>query len=252
VELQQIVERYAEAIEHVDANSTHQGANRRTGELYLQGWHTIDEEPAVDALDAAWEALHPGERQVHLMKIRYPDRRVSSRTALDHVFTTDGLGMEQDEWGIEIKRLQFVGNNGKRNDFGIGKVLSPYLKDRSMLHDALRLREYGFTRRIAVVGYAFDYTLPNLAEAARIHTDALGREVLHNIAKMIESEGPVTIRPLMEFADAIFGLRGYLSGPRAQATFEAWRHPAGGRGVVFGWEIRRPQLEPDYDPRHPW
>jgi hypothetical protein len=139
----------------------------------------MDEEPAVDAIDAAWEHLHPGERQVHRMKIRYPDKRVSSRTALDHVFTTDGVGLAEDEWGIEIKRLQFVGNNGKRNDFGIRKVLSPYLKDRSMLHDALRLREYGFTRRIAVVGYAFDYTKHNLEEAAKVHTNDVGSPPQH-------------------------------------------------------------------------
>lgn len=252
MELQQIVERYARAIEYVDANSTHAGVNARTGEVYLPGWHTMNEDPAVREMDLAWEHLHPGERQVHRIGVRYPSKEVSSRTALDHVFTTDGQVIGEDEWGIEIKRLQFVGNNGKRNDFGIGKVLSPYLKDRSMLHDALRLREYGFTRRVAVVGYAFDYTTPNLAEAETRHTDLEGRIILKNIRKMIESEGPVTIRPLMEFADAIFGLRGYLQGPRAQATFEAWRHPAGGRGVIFGWEIRRPNRDPDYDPRHPW
>ena len=64
--------------------------------------------------------------------------------------------------------------------------------------------------------------------------------------------GSMTIRPLLEFAESILGLRGYLRGSRAQAEFTAWRHPAGGRGLVFGWEIRRPELEPDYDPRHPW
>ena len=35
-----------------------------------------------------------------------------------------------------------------------------------MLHDAVRLREYGFTRRIAVVAYSFDYDQATLQRAS--------------------------------------------------------------------------------------
>ncbi|WP_454299696.1 hypothetical protein [Salana multivorans] len=63
----------------------------------------------------------------------------------------------------------------------------------------------------------------------------------------------LAVAPLIEFADAIMGLRGLTKGPRAEARFEAWSHPAGGTGVVFGWEIRpSPERDPEYDPRHPW
>ena len=250
MDLQEIVERYARAIEHVDANIETSGVNTRTGVIYRPGFKTLNEEPAVDALDDAWEHLYPGERTHRAMKIRYPDLPATAK--VDHVISTDGLLDGEHEWGIEVKRLQFVGDNGKGNDYATAKVLSPYLKDRGMLHDALRLREYGFTRRIAVVGYSFDYDAASLAKARDLHTSTEAQHTLDQIAAVIRNNGPLRTRPLMEFADAILGLRGFTTGPRAQADFEAWRHPAGGRGVVFGWEIRRPKREPDYDPRHPW
>lgn len=250
MELQQIVDRYALAIERVDATVATSGVNTRTGVVYQPGFKSLNEEPALDAIDEAWELLHPGERQIHVMKVRYPD--LSATTKVDHVITTDGVEI-QPEWGLEVKRLQFVGDNGKRNDYATTKVLSPYLKDRGMLHDAIRLREYGFTRRVAVIGYSFDYDQASLREARKQHHSASSRSVLREIAKVLEvNGGHLRTRPLIEFADAIMGLRGLTAGPRAQAEFEAWRHPAGGRGVVFGWEIRRPRLEPDYDERHPW
>lgn len=250
MELQQIVERYAEAIEHVDETIATSGANPRTGVIYRLGFKSLDEAPAVEAIDQAWEHLHPSERQIHSMMLRYPNLPATAK--VDHVITTDGI-QPGDEWGIEVKRLQFVGDNGKRNDFATTKVLSPYLKDRGMLHDSLRLREYGFTRRVAVIGFSFDYDRATLLEARARHTSADSVTVLVEIEKLLGvNGGHLRTRPLIEFADAIMGLRGLTTGPRAEARFEAWRHPAGGRGTVFGWEIRRPQFEPDYDPRHPW
>ncbi len=251
MELQQIVERYAEALAHVDATTTVIGANPRTKQAYQPGIEPMTESVVVPLLDGAWEELHPGERHLRRTEVKYPAKEVSLRTKLDHIFTTDGL-LGEPEWGIEVKRLQFVGDNGKNGDHEVAKVLSPYLKDRGMLHDALRLRKYGFTRRIAIVGYGFDYDETTLARAATIHTTPQAAKTVKNIASIVKSSGPLRNRPLIEFADAILGLRGFLAGTRAQADFEAWRHPSGGKGVVFGWEIRRPELEPDYDARHPW
>jgi hypothetical protein len=255
MELQTIVERYAEAIEHVDLNIATRGVNTRTGRIYRPGFKSLNEEPAVDAVDDAWEQLHPGERAVHMMKVRYPELPATAK--IDHVITSDSdeLQMaEQDEWGIEVKRLQFVGDNGKANDYATSKVLSPYLKDRGVLHDALRLRYYGFTKRVAVIAYSFDYDSDTMTRARAIHRhSAEAMHVLDNVEEVLRKNGGhLRTRPLIEFADAIMGLRGLSSGPRAQAAFQAWKHPAGGRGVVFGWEVRRPELEPDWDPRHPW
>lgn len=173
---------------------------------------------------------------------------------MDHIMTTDGIRRrnEPPEWGIEVKRLQFVGDNGRNGDHETAKMLSPYLKDRGVLHDALRLREYGFTSRVAVVGYGFDYDELSVDHAATLHTTGPAALTVSNIRSLVRLNGPLYYRPLIEFADAILRLRGWTIGPRAEAFFQAWRHPSGGTGVVFGWEIRRPHLEPDFDPRHPW
>lgn len=253
MELQTIVERYAQALAHVDADDTATvGSNRRTKEEYQPGIQPMTEALVVPMLDDAWEFLHPGERHASDTEVRYPTTAVPSTTKLDHVFSTDGLLDDEHEWGIEIKRLQFVGDNGVNGDHEVAKVLSPYLKDRGMLHDALRLRQYGFTRRVAIVGYGFDYSEQSLAQALAIHTEPRAAATVKQIAKIVNRNGPLYNRPLIEFADAILGLRGWVTGVRAQADFEAWRHPSGGTGVVFGWEVRRPEREKGYDPRHPW
>jgi hypothetical protein len=252
VELQEIVERYAACLSYVDATTTVVGVNRRTRETYQPGVQPMTESVVVPLLDAAWEELYPGERQFRETEVNYPTEEVPSTTKLDHIMTTDEVPDEPHEWGIEIKRLQFVGDNGKNGDHETAKMLSPYLKDRGVLHDALRLREYGFTRRISVVGYGFNYDTSSLAYAATLHTTPVAVATVKNIRAIVNNNGALHYRPLIEFADAILRMRGWTRGPRAEASFEAWRHPSGGTGTVFGWEIRRPHLEADYDARHPW
>jgi hypothetical protein len=253
VELQHIVERYAEALAYVDRTTTFIASSRNAGKVFYQpGIQPMQEEVVVPFLDAAWQHLHPSECLMRQTECDYPSNQVPGNPKIDHIFETEALPYSQREWGIEVKRLQFVGDNGNNGDYEVAKMLSPFLKDRGVLHDALRLREYGFTRRVAVVGYGFNYDSSSLDKAAVRHTTGLASATVRNIRRLVRINGPLHFRPLVEFADAILRLRGWTIGPRAEATFEAWEHPSGGTGVVFGWEIRRPQLEPDYDARHPW
>ena len=205
----------------------------------------------MDAIDAMWGLLHPDEFRTaaeERVGVKYPD---VPRAKCDHVFSSDLAASDEPEWGIEVKKIEFVGNNGKANDYGVGKMLSPYLKDRGLLHDAARLRQYGFTRRIAVIGYVFNYDVASLADLRRLHPG--DDQVISNVEAVLRRNGgTLSSRPLIEFTDAILGLRGYLRGPRREAPFSAFRSPTAGRGIVFGWEISRPWLEPDYDARHPW
>lgn len=251
MELQTIVDRYAEAITVIDDSVEEFGANARTGAAYSPGFRSLNEARAVELIDDTWTALHPDELLAHGTSIRY--QTLPSSAKCDHVISTVDDPDQDLEWGIEVKRLQFVGDNGKANDYAVTKTLSPYLKDRGLLHDALRLREHGFTKRVAVVAYLFNYSTASVSEGFRRHRSDQARTVLANIAEVLERNGgSMQARPLVEFLDAIMGLRGLSTGPRAEAPFSAWRHPAGGEGLVFGWEIRRPHLEPGYDPRHPW
>ena len=249
MELGEIVQRYAEAFAQVDARTGSRRANARTGEMYQPGLASLGEQRAWYEADAMWETLHPGEllepRGTRL-SVAYPRL---DRAKCDHVFSTSpGV---QPEWAIEGKFISFVGNNGNNNDYGVGKMLSPYLKDRGVLHDAARLRDSNFSRRVAVVAYAFNYDSDTCDASAWLHP--FQENVVMNIRKVISKNGTALhARPIIDLLDAILGLRGFLRGPRVEQDFDAWRNPAGGRGTVFGWEIRRPHLETDYDPRHPW
>lgn len=251
VELDEIVQRYAEAMEFIDLETDVIRANPRTGEIYHSSFKSLSESKAVDAIDAMWDQMYPGELLTPpdaRIGVKYPDVK---RAKCDHVFSTDSLNPPEPEWGIEVKKIEFIGNNGKNNDYGVGKMLSPYLKDRGLLHDAARLQKYGFTRRVAVIGYAFNYDEDSIATALASHPDE--STVIDEIAAVVRTNGgTLYARPLIEFSDAILGLRGFVKGPRSQRTFEAFRSPTGGNGVVFGWEIRRPEREPHYDERHPW
>jgi len=257
VDLQTVVDRYAEALTVLDDTTEIVNENRRTKEPYPASLKSLWEAQVVAGVDRIWYEKHPTEfldPSVPRVEIAYP---TLDKTACDHVFSTkpdtSTETSPQAEWAIEVKHIALVGHNGKRGDHETSKMLSPYLKDRGMLHDVARLRHYRLARRHAVIGYAFSYDNATCAAAEKRHDSAVARETIKNIRDLVRTNGgTLTVRPLQDFAESILGLRGYLKGTRAQTDFEAWRHPAGGVGVVWGWEVRRPELEPDWDPRHPW
>lgn len=237
MELADIIDRYAEGLEAVDTTTTIRRVNQRTKEPYLPGLKTLSEVQAVDSLDAWWAETHLTDfvtPDAHHTQIPYP----GTKTACDHVITT--VGQEDDpEWAIEAKFLQLVGDNGKRNDFAVGKAISPYLKDRSLYHDVHKLREIPVARRLAVIGFSFTYDLETCARALELHPTESER--ISNIRDVCESnEGALSVRPIVEFADGIFKIRDLVVKEYVSAEFEGWRHPCGGRGVVFGWEVKRP------------
>lgn len=251
MDFEDVVTNYALALETIDAGADVGAANPRTGVIYKPGVKSLSEPQALAAVDAWWGDNQPGDftnPAISRLGIRYPTMETVTRC--DHVFTTDGQEVEP-EWAIEWKRAQLVGDNGKRNDYLTSKVLSPFLKDRSILHDVLRLRAYPLARKHAVVGYGFNYNLDTCAEARKRFPQEAER--IANIEEVCRGNGgELSLKPLLDFAESILYVRGLIPGPRSQASFEAWAHPCGGQGVVFGWEVRRPELEEGFDPRHPW
>lgn len=229
-ELIEIVQAYARCIEWVDRHTqTQRGA-------HIRSFKSLTEPQAVRQIDERW-AVEPGTvlrtvvgprggRRTRV-NVRYPD---IPRATCDHVFST--LPGEDQEWAIEVKNIATVGGNGGKNDFGVGKVLSPYLKDRSLMHDVARLKYHRLAPRHAVVGYAFNYSEASCDEAAVQHP---GAAQIARIRSVIDGNGgTLSIRPLLDFADSILLSRGMVKRVRVEAPFTAWGHPAGGNGVVFG------------------
>ena len=66
-------------------------------------------------------------------------------------------------------------------------------------------------------------------------------EVIGNIRDVCKKNDPVngeySAKPMIEFADEILQNRNLVK-PLITKKFEnAWRHPCGGSGLIFGWEL---------------
>jgi len=239
MELEQIASRFVEGLPAVDASTQFVSANRRNGEIYLPGVKTLSERKFVEEFTGWWKLAYPADFNpggALATEVPYPD---ISRAKCDLVLSTDGSALSNPEWSIEVKHVALVGNNGKNNDYGVAKILSPYLKDRSLIHDIYRIKNHGFSKRKAVIGYCFNYTPSSCNEAEKRHPDST--EFINNLKEVCRLNDPVdglyTVKPLVEFADEIFQSKG-LVRPVQILDFEgAWRHPCGGLGSIFAWEI---------------
>jgi len=147
------------------------------------------------------------------------------------------LPMIMEGWAIQFKRIQFLGDNGKNNDYGFQKLFSPYLKDRSLLHDCESLPVSGLGNRQFVVGYSFRHSIPLLETALLHHPEHADRIDSARKVCLLESSGCLEPEIGISMLNDILQHRG-LAKSHATATFtNAWRHPIGGDGLVFGWEL---------------
>ena len=239
--LEQIVERVAEGLVEVDKLTTTERASRRTGEIYLPGVKTLTEVQFVSEFATWWFDTYPNDfnsisKQALALEVPYRDLR---RANCDLVFCTDGSPLHDPEWAIEFKHISLAGNNGKTNDYGVPKMLSPYLKDRSLMHDILRLKASSPAHKKAVVGYAFDYSFETCDEALLIHPNH--SDVIANLRAVCRSVDPdsgnYSVSELVDFANQIYKSEG-LVGEVVTKVFEgAWKHPVGGKGLIFAWQV---------------
>ena len=239
MELQQIVSRFVEGLPAVDASTQHISANRRNGEVYLPGVKTLSERKFLEEFTQWWKLANPTDFNPSgalATEVRYPD---ISRAKCDLVLSTDGSALSNPEWSIEVKHVALVGNNGKNNDYGVAKILSPYLKDRSLIHDIYRIKNHGFSKRKAVIGYCFNYNIESCDTAERNHPNK--KEIVDNLREVCRLNDPTngvySVLPLVEFADEIFQSKGLVKSLQIADFQGAWRHPCGGNGNIFAWEI---------------
>ena len=239
MELHAILERFSEGLVAVDSTSSTESANQRTGEIYAPGVKTLREPKFVEELLEWWLKTYPkdfksgfGQREVP-----YPD---VSRAKCDLVISTDGLHNSTPEWAIEVKHIALVGNNGKNNDYGVQKILSPYLKDRSLIHDIYRMKQHPIARRHAVIGYCFEYDFESCKAALKRHPAE--KITVENIRKVCRTNDPVngslSVLPMVGFANEIFANLGLVKPLQVSTFSNAWRHPCGGKGQIFGWEVK--------------
>ena len=242
MDLQTIVKRVSEGIPEVDKYTESIRLNRRTRLPLLPGVKTLTEEQFVTDLMNWWTQAHPSDGD-HLFggftfETQRSYERFKSRKC-DLVFSSDGTDLSEPEWAIEFKHISLAGDNGKANGYAVQKVLSPYLNDHSLIHDIERLKADPPARKQAVIGYCFDYSFDSCMEAFTRHPDR--RDVINELIKLCRGVDPIngkfTVADLVEFADDIFQKRGLVSSPVTSKFSGAWKHPAGGNGLVFGWQV---------------
>lgn len=237
-----IVTRFIEGLQYVDAH-TSTVTTARSGDPYLPGVQSMNERTTVGEVAAFWIENYPSDfTPSAVCKTEHPYPESATKKA-DIVF--DSFSIETDKigaierWAIEAKRFQFVGDNGKNNDFGVAKMFSPYLKDRSLSHDAQRLAESAVAERKVVLVYGFEYDLTVTRQSLKFHP--MHAERIRNIETVCRNNDPIS--PGINFDLLITRV-----GPNLKEVVEVqdfadrtatglWRHPCGGKVRVLGWEI---------------
>lgn len=239
MELAHILKRIAEGLIFVDKNSEIYNESRN-GIKYLPGLTTIYEPQCAKELMDWWVTRYPSDfksTEKVYVNYSYPEHPGNK---CDIVFTADKINEEKPEWAIELKKIAFLGDNGKNNDYGPSKLISPFLKDRSVAHDITKLKEADISRKKAVIGYGFNYSEKSLKVALTKHPKHENR--IKNAIKIVKSgetlDNKLELAPLLEIADFIVGKLGYVK-PLVTIPFrDAWRHPIGGDGLIFAWELK--------------
>ena len=236
MDLKHIVNRFSQGLLAVD--ETHRAArtNARTQEEYLPGVAAMTEPMFTKHLASWWPTAHPEDFNENLELVceaSYPnianakcDLVIQEKQSLKPV------------WAIEVKRIQLVGNNGNTNDYGIAKMLSPYLKDRSLRHDLMRLYESGFNCPSATLVYSFAYSPHSIREANTRFPEHVVNTV-SNINKVrIKAQdelGVYSIDPLIDIANLVLQKEDLVGEFVRQEFSGAWAHPCGGNGIVAAW-----------------
>lgn len=239
MELSHILKRITEGLIYVDKNAEIYNRSRN-GIKYLPGLTTIYEPQCAKELMDWWVAKYPDDfKSIKDVYVNYP-YPIHTANKCDIVFTADKINAEKPEWAIELKKIAFLGDNGKNNDYGPSKLISPFLKDRSVVHDVVKLREADISRKKAVIGYGFNYSEESLNIALEKHPKH--SEIIKTAIRIVKSGGTLDnkleLAPLLEISDFIVSKLDYVK-PLVTIPFSgAWRHPMGGDGVIFAWEFK--------------
>jgi hypothetical protein len=107
-------------------------------------------------------------------------------------------------------------------------------------HDVVKLKEADISRKKAVIGYGFNYSEETLKIALDKHPRYSDR--IKTALKIVTAGGTLNnkleLAPLLEIADFIVSKLGYVKPLVTLDFVGAWRHPMGGNGTIFAWELK--------------
>lgn len=265
MELMEIVEKIADLIPIIDRTTSIQNSNRRNKRPYIKGVATLFEPQFTKEIVKSWPTEFKDELSFINDEISYPD---NSRETCDLVISSmkEEIPFGQFEWAIEIKYLRLVGNNGNNNDYVMQKAISPFLKDRSLIHDIEKLKSATFGKRKAIIFYGFDYDDSSVEHAENICNkirESIGENdyyvglpenqneflkkdldpISKNLGRVIKSVSKhgnsYSLESVTKVINAFMSVNEITSGGPFISHFSGLeRHPCGKFGRVVGWEIK--------------
>ena len=240
MDLELIVKRFVKGLQYIDENYNGPLDNVN----FLPGLQPMYEHTTVKEILNWWIETYPNDfnpRNAYTNEYRYPNIQGAR---CDIVFSNNGKWLPaKPEWAIEVKRIQLVGNNGNNNDYGLPKILSPYLKDRSLIHDIKRMQISNIAKKKVVLGYGFEYDFNSCRKARDLYPDRSNFiDNLENVCQRNDPhKGQLYLDPLIETVEILLKSRKLVKGKCIIKKFNAWQHPCGGIGKVFAWEISNPK-----------
>ena len=250
--LEDIVNNFAISLKVVDETTTTTRESRSGSGAYIPCVGTIWEDDFTREATIAWALRTPQDFHNFSEKwfeVPYPVGRGKCDLVLSGAGFMPEFGLAAYEWAIENKYVRFIGDNGKNNDYGVTKVVSPYRKDRSSVLDAERLLKFHPAEKKAILMYGFEFDSDSHRLALEwckaneiIGDQSKNRERVKNMKGILDKADPKThemsMRDLIPLFEAAAKTKGIVLGPCVEKEF--WglsRHPLYHRGRILAWQV---------------
>jgi hypothetical protein len=236
----------------VDSTTETQRASRSGSGDYISCVGTIWEDDFTREAVINWALTHPDDFSgfsEDWFEVSYPVGRGKCDLVLRGNGFKPEFGLAAYEWGIENKYVRFIGDNGKNNDYGVTKVVSPYRKDRSSVLDAERLKTFTTAERKAVLMYGFEFNSESHSLALAwcdAHENegnqSKNRERVKNMKSILDKADPKTHEMSMRDLIPLFEAAAKTKGIKLSACYEKEfsgleAHPLYHRGRILAWEV---------------
>ena len=252
MELEHIVKRMSEALLTVDSTTETQRESRSGSGAYIPCVGTMWEDDFTREAIINWAIKYPEELEnfsEKWLEVSYPGERGKCDLVLRGKGFKPEFGLSAYEWGIENKYVRFIGDNGKNNDYGVTKIVSPYRKDRSSVLDAERLTRFSLAERKAIVMYGFEFNSESLnlalkwcEENEKYGDQTKNRLRVKNMKSILDKADPKTHEMSMKDLIPLFEAAAKTKGIKLSRCFESefsglTAHPLYHRGRILAWEV---------------
>ena len=252
MELREIAQNVATSLMQVDSKTNTQRASRTGSGKYIPCIGTIWEVDFTREVISQWATTNSSDFTNFSQKwfeVPYPKGKGKCDLVLSGNGFKPEFGLAAYEWAIENKYVRFIGDNGKNNDYGVTKVVSPYRKDRSSVLDAERLMQFHTAEKKAILmyGFEFDSNSHRLGLEWCERNDKNGGETknqlrVKNMKGILDKADPKThemsMKDLIPLFEAAAKTKGIKLGPCIQEEFSGLsRHPLYHKGRILAWQV---------------